>query len=248
MWEKVKTMAREGMEVISNAPIGGIIKGAILIGVTGFTFWVMVTRVKEMVEEAREDHSEKRAPVDDILGVNYTVNPDDFADMDPEAQRICRKLNKTVKHYGTRFGRKKSSGKKKSNKPSGAKKPEEKAKVVSVFDDGPVVEEDEEIHEPRFYKDAQEMLLKNRKTVRKNVQKGKRNARKAAQVKGKPKISQKGMMDLKKICDEWYQSGCANTDSFRKRVDAIAKEFGLRVDELEDAITDKVRKQAPSLF
>lgn len=238
MWAAIKAAAQTGLEIISKVPMSGIIKAAVFVGIVGFTFWVMVRRTKKM----HEDATEKRytSPVDEILGKSYATDTDAYDDMDPAAKKLCKKLNKGWK---SKKRRKKDAAKKKAQK-----KPE--PVTVSLF---PNDDYDEEVDPPKsdrphFYRSSEEVLWeeskkKKRKPNPEKVKKAKANAR-----KNRSKIDSKHMQDLKDLCMEWKESGCASTAEFKKRLDKIAEELGLPVDSIDDAIDDSLREQCPALF
>ena len=111
MFNKLATLAKAGLKLLENAPVGGLIKAGVLIGVAGFTCWVMIKRTLKMRKEAQESESGLfRSPVDDLLNNNYVANPDAYDDLDPEARRICKELNKSWKK--SRKSKKKKASKK----------------------------------------------------------------------------------------------------------------------------------------
>ena len=244
MFNKLATLAKAGLKLLENAPVGGLIKAGVLIGVAGFTCWVMIKRTLKMRKEAQESESGLfRSPVDDLLNNNYVANPDAYDDLDPEARRICKELNKSWK-------------KSRKSKKKKASKKERAPKVVSLFNDDadpnlfdPDAEEDEdeekEVADVPRPTSVLDMLIADDKKrakrsanpdrvrrIRKNIRKRKDTAREK----------------MRALCQEWKDSGCADAKAFRAKVDQIARDLNLPVDDLDDDIPDSFKEAHPSLF
>ena len=90
----IKDIVQKGAEVLKDAPVSGVIKAGIFVGCVAFTAYVLIGSLRRNRKVANDDPDRRRSPVDEILGKsNYVSDPDAFDDMDPLAQKICRKLN-----------------------------------------------------------------------------------------------------------------------------------------------------------
>lgn len=227
MIEVLKVAGTKFVEYAATLPVSGVIKLGVMAGIAVFTGVIMIKRAIKMYKEAHAEKSSRRSPVDDILGVNYVTNPEAFDDLDPEAQRICRKLNKSAKK------RKKPRKFKFRKKPEKQPKPAKNAEVVSLFDD-----DDPFGKQPTFYGDANEMMWGEK---RKGKGEGKKPKRRRVV------IDKEHLEALKAICEEWKTSGL-DAEYFRDRIDAIAKELGLPVDTLDQAISESTRREFGALF
>ena len=97
MWETLKAAGARIARYVTTMPMSTAIKIGVMAGIAVFTGYIMIRRFRKMYNEAHAEKSTRRSQVDEILGVNYVTDPDAFDEMDPEAQRICRKLNKSMK-------------------------------------------------------------------------------------------------------------------------------------------------------
>lgn len=243
MWNAIKEAVKAGLEVMSKAPVSGIIKAGIFVGVAGFTLWVMIRRTKKMHEDAQEKRY--TSPVDEILGKSYATDPDVYDDMDPIAKKICKKLNRGWKS-------------KKKRKKEAAKRAQREVryKTVSVFDDDDFdLNADEEAEEEapakkstskkeyHFYEDANDMLMAE--SARRKRKKNPAKVKKAKENYRRNKAKKSSMETLAK---EWKESGVADSKTAKKRLDEIARELGLPVDDIDDRISEETRKANPSLF
>ena len=233
MTATIKKLFQAGLKVLEKAPVSGIIKAGIMVGVSAFTLWVMIKRTKKMRHED-EESSLFRSPVDEILSHNYVGDPEAFDDLDPEAQRICKKLCRGWK-------RPKKSSKKKAK----AKKNEnEHVRVVSLFDDKDF---DKEVPDPPpIYRDTVEMILDMDK--RKAWKNFTPDPKKIAQAKENAKKKRKNAESKRKrIRKEWEMAGF-NSKSFREKLDQAARDLHLPVDDDDDDIPDTFRAANPALF
>lgn len=230
MWQAIKAVGSAVANVIAAAPVSAIIKGAVGLGIAVFTAYVLIKRTKKMHKDSHDDTHAHYSPVDEILHNNYVADVDAFDDMDPEAREICKKLNKDWKK------RKKKKGVRIYHKKS---RDEDKARVVSLFDDNFDLEkEDDEplIREHVFYHSADEML---------NAKKRRRASKKAKDVMK----SQRTRENMSKLASEWKEYGRATKDLANDTLLRVAKELGLTVEDDPDAdLDDSIREQAPSLF
>jgi hypothetical protein len=225
MWSTIKAAASSALQIASKVPVSGIVKAAVFVGVCAFTVWVMIRHTKKVHEESGEEGQENRSIVDEILGKSYATDPDAYDDMDPEARRICKKLNKTRK-----------KGKKKGKKVTPKKK--ENYRTVSLFEKDYDDDEEEDRPPPRFFKNADEMLFYDEQR------------RKAAKPrkKRKVKIDKEHASQLKQLIKEWKEAGCVDDETFKRRLDSIARDLGYSVRDLDDAVSDSTRDDAPLLF
>lgn len=227
----VKKILQVGSKILEKTPIVNLVKAGILVGVSAFTCWVLIRRTKKMRHED-EDQVLFHSPVDEILRHNYVADPDAFDDLDPKAQEICRKLTKGWKRP-------------KKNRKKNARKDKDNVRIVSLFDDEDF---EKEVADPSpVYHSALDMVLdmdkkkkrwKDRKADPEKVAKAKENIR-------KHRMSGKSKMD--KIRHEWETAGF-NSKSVREKLDAIARELNLPVDDKDDDIPDSFRAANPSLF
>lgn len=229
MWESIKLFGKKAVNYVAAMPPSTVIKAGIIVGVAVFTAVILVKHVTKVYKDTHNPRSVNRSPVDEILGVNYVTDSSAFEELDPEAQRICRELNKAAK--------KKKRGTK-ASKHKLPKLPKKATPVVSLFDGpAPMVDEDDipVVETPR-YADAHEMMWKEA-----------RAPKKATKRRRKAPIDREHLLELKQICDEWKSSG-RNAEAYRGRVDAIAKELGLSVDTLDQAVNESMRAEFGALF
>lgn len=249
MFAKLKLLAQAGLKALEKAPVGGLLKAGVLIGAAAFTCWVMIKRTLKMKKEAEESESGLfRSPVDDILSNNYAVNPDAYDDLDPEARRICKELNKSWKKSHKRNGKKKKSTLKKET--SKKSKDDNDVKVVSLFDGANLDDIDTDVMGKEVADEAPnhvlEMLIRDDKKKREKKSVNPDRVKKIKKNIRKRKESARERMRV--LCQEWKDSGCADAKAFRDRVDQIARDLNLPVDDLDDDIPDSFREAHPSLF
>ena len=232
MWNAIKTGIQAGLEVMSKVPASGIIKAGVFVGVAAFACWVMIKRTKKMHDAAHEDTARRRSPVDEILGKSYVSDADAYDDMDPVAKKLCKKLNRSWNG--------KAKKKKKTQKSSKRDVIDDRVKIVSVFDDEIGEDGDRRKHDFMYYTDADAMNHHLHPTKKKKSKKGK------SKKKGKKPVSL--LEELKHIGYEWKESGVADPKVARDRVDKIARELGLPVDDFDDNIDEDIRRSCSAIF
>lgn len=230
MWNAIKTGIMTGLEVMSKVPASGIIKAGVFVGVAAFACWVMIKRTKKMHEAAHDDPEQRRSPVDEILGKSYVSDVDAYDDMDPVAKKLCKKLNRGWNGKGKK---KKKAQKAKRNVA------DDRVKVVSVFDE---VEEggERKSRDFTYFTDADAMNQHMHP-----------NKKKKSKKKGKKGVSKKptSLLDeLKTIGYEFKESGITDPKVARDRVDKIAREMGLPVDDFDDDVSEDIRRSCSAIF
>ena len=226
----------KGFNSMSNAQlVKAAVVGGIVIGVAVCSAWVLIRHIKKMHEEANAEMSYERSPIDDILGVNYVGDTDVYEDMDPEAQRICRKLNKswnknqrknrTAKKMKSKKAKK--VGKKTVKKIRDAMKRDENTVVVSLFDGPSPLIFDEDDEDSYMEELAKAMSPAHRKD---HIGKGKKKSK---------IIDPEHMSRIAAICMQWGEPD-ADEDAIHEQMNEIADELGMDIEELEEAISKTI--------